>query len=222
MNGFKHVSINIDDQKTATVTLDSADRPLNVFDEELLTEMQTVVTQLGAQSDLKLIVFGSGKQSGFLAGADVPHIQSIQSEAVAREALVRGQMLFNAIAALNAPTVAVIHGVCLGGGLEFAMSCRYRIALDIASTKLGLPETQLGLIPGWGGTQRLPAIVGLKQAVTMILQGTQLSATEAFKAGLVDALATVENTEADVNDFLEKCRSTSPPRRRRPKASTWR
>ena len=221
MNGFKHLSVSIDDHKVATVTLNSADRTLNVFDEELLREMQTVVSQLETQPDLSLIVFGSGKQSGFLAGADVPHIQSIKSMEAATEALMRGQELFNAVAALQTPTVAVIHGVCLGGGLEFAMSCRFRIALDVASTKLGLPETQLGLIPGWGGTQRLPALVGLTQAMTMILQATQLSAGEAFKAGLVDALASIENTEADVNSFLEECRSTSLPKPRHGNLLKW-
>ena len=221
MNSFKHLSVSIDDQKIATVTLNSADRVLNVFDEELLREMQTVVSQFKTQPDLSLIVFGSGKQTGFLAGADVPHILSIKTAEAANEALVRGQELFNAVAALTTPTVAVIHGVCLGGGLEFAMSCRFRIALDVASTKLGLPETQLGLIPGWGGTQRLPAIVGLTQAMTMILQGSQLSAGEACKAGLVDAMASPENTEADVNSFLDKCRSTSPPKPRSRNVLTW-
>ena len=221
MNSFKHLSVSIDDQKVATVTLNSADRVLNVFDEELLREMQTVVSQFKTQPDLSLIVFGSGKQTGFLAGADVPHILSIKTAEAANEALVRGQELFNAVAALTTPTVAVIHGVCLGGGLEFAMSCRFRIALDVASTKLGLPETQLGLIPGWGGTQRLPAIVGLTQAMTMILQGSQLSAGEACKAGLVDAMASPENTEADVNSFLDKCRSTSPPKPRSRNVLTW-
>ena len=221
MNGFKHLSISIDDNKTATVILNSADRPLNVFDKELLLEMRCVVSQFEKQPELNLIIFSSGKTSGFLAGADVTHIQSINSAEAANEALMMGQELFNAVATLHTPTVAVIHGACLGGGLEFAMSCRFRIALDVASTKLGLPETQLGLIPGWGGTQRLPAIVGLKQALTMILQGSQLSAVEAFKAGLVDAVASIENTEADVNSFLDNCRSKSPPKPRGGNLLKW-
>ena len=93
---------------------------------------------------------------------------------------------------LPCPTVAVIHGPCLGGGLEFALACRHRIARDDAQTKLGLPEVQLGLIPGWGGTQRLPRLVGLRQALRMILEGATLSAKKAAAAGLVDLAAPPE------------------------------
>ena len=213
MNGFKHLTVTIDDRKVATVILNAVDRSLNVFDEELLNDVRTVVTQFEKQPDLSLVVFRSGKPSGFLAGADVPHIQAIATPEAAEQALKQGQSLFNSVARLPMPTVAVLHGVCLGGGLEFAMACKFRIAVDSAATKMGLPETQLGLIPGWGGTQRLPAIVGLTQAMKMILEGSQLSAKEAFNAGLVDALASTENTDADIKDFIEKCRSSSPTKR---------
>lgn len=214
MKDFKHLSITVDNQRVATVTLDAVDRSVNVFDEALLSEMRCVVSQFENQPELALIVFRSGKASGFLAGADVAHIQSIASPDAAIQALKQGQELFNSMAALRVPTVAVIHGACLGGGLEFAMACGYRIALDTNSTRLGLPETQLGLIPGWGGTQRLPAIVGLRRAMTMILEGTQLSAVDAFGAGLVDAVASAENAERDVSRFLARCRSLWPPKLR--------
>ncbi|HQX49173.1 MAG TPA: 3-hydroxyacyl-CoA dehydrogenase NAD-binding domain-containing protein [Planctomycetaceae bacterium] len=208
----------MDDQKIATVTLNAADRSVNVFDEELLREMASVITQFESQSDLKLVVFRSSKPAGFLAGADVPYIHSIKSADVAEQALLHGQQLFDRVARLHVPTIAVIHGPCLGGGLEFAMSCQYRIAIDAASTRLGLPETQLGLIPGWGGTQRLPAIVGLTQAMTMILEGSQLSVKDALKAGLIDAVASSQNTEPDVRQFAEKCLSSTPPK---PRGRSW-
>ena len=218
MNDFKHLSIAVDNQRVATVTLDAVGRSVNVFDEELLSEMQCVVSQFENQPELALIVFRSAKASGFLAGADVVHIQSIASREAANQALSLGQHLFNSVAALRVPTVAVIHGACLGGGLEFAMACRYRIALASTSTRLGLPETQLGLIPGWGGTQRLPAIAGLTRAMTMILEGSQLSAGDALKAGLVDAIASAENAEEDISRFLATCRSSSPPK---PRGRSW-
>ena len=218
MSDFQHLTITIDDQKVATVTLNSLDRSVNVFDEELLYEIRSVVAQFANQTDLAMIVFRSGKSSGFLAGADVDHIQSIASKEEADQALKQGQELFTSLEGLRIPTVAVIHGACLGGGLEFAMACRFRIALDTNSTRLGLPETQLGLIPGWGGTQRLPKIVGLRRAMTMILEGSQLSAIAAFRAGLVDAIASTEKVEQDLSQFLAKCRSPSPPK---PRGQSW-
>lgn len=218
MNGFRFLSLEVSDQKVATVTLQNPDRSVNVFDENLLAEMQVVIRQFGQRSDLRLVVFRSSMPTGFLAGADVATIQSIKSPEAANEALQKGQELFDSVARLPVPTVAVIHGSCLGGGLEFAMACRYRIALESASTRLGLPETQLGLIPGWGGTQRLPATVGLTRAMSMILEGSQLNATDALKAGLVDALASPEDTEQDLSRFFESCISATPPK---PKARTW-
>ncbi|MBC7966822.1 MAG: enoyl-CoA hydratase/isomerase family protein, partial [Fuerstia sp.] len=218
MKNFKHLSVSVDDRNVATVTLNAADRSVNVFDEELLCEMRSVISQFEMQPELALIVFRSSKASGFLAGADVAHIQSIESPEAAKEALKQGQDLFDSLASLRVPTVAVIHGACLGGGLEFAMACRYRIALESNSTRLGLPETQLGLIPGWGGTQRLPKIVGLSHAMTMILEGSQLSVRDALKAGLVDAIASTEKTEQDVSRFLLTCRLSARPK---PRVRSW-
>ncbi len=218
MKSFKHLSVSVDDRNVATVTLNSADRSVNVFDEELLCEMRSVISQFELQLELALVVFRSGKASGFLAGADVARIQSIASPEAANLALKQGQDLFDSLASLRVPTVAVIHGACLGGGLEFAMACRYRIALESNSTRLGLPETQLGLIPGWGGTQRLPKIAGLTHAMTMILEGSQLLARDALKAGLVDAVASSETAEQDVSRFLLTCRLSARPK---PRVRSW-
>ncbi|MCA9090667.1 MAG: enoyl-CoA hydratase/isomerase family protein, partial [Planctomycetaceae bacterium] len=198
MTGFKHLSLRIDEHGIATVIIDAAGRSMNVFDDEMLLEMEHVVTQLDRQPGLTLIVFRSGKASGFIAGADVGRIQSIPSREVALELAHRGQQLFDRIENLPAPTVAIIHGPCLGGGLEFALACRYRIAIDTLSTRIGLPETQLGLIPGWGGTQRLPRTVGLKAAVSLILEGKRLTATEAARFGLIDATVAEADAEREL------------------------
>src|SRR5207248_6781424 len=117
--------------------------------------------------------------------------------------ITAGQQLFDRVERLPFPTVAVIHGMCLGGGLEFALACRQRVARDDAQTKLGFPEVQLGLIPGWGGTQRLPKLVGLRLALRMILEGATLSAKKAVAAGLVDLAQAPEQFEAEVNRFID-------------------
>src|SRR5262249_42556243 len=106
------------------------------------------------------------------------------------------------IAALPMPTVAVVHGPCLGGGLEFALACRFRVACDDSSTRIGCPETQLGLIPGWGGTQRLPRRVGLSRGLKMILEGERLSAAKAQKLGLIDLALSPERFEEGLHAFL--------------------
>jgi 3-hydroxyacyl-CoA dehydrogenase/enoyl-CoA hydratase/3-hydroxybutyryl-CoA epimerase len=149
------------------------------------------------------VVFRSAKPSGFMAGADVHRIRQIESESEVRAVLTAGHELFDRGERLPCPTIAVIHGPCLGGGLEFALACRYRVARDDAQTKIGLPEVMLGLIPGWGGTQRLPRVVGLRQALRMILEGSTLSASKAAAAGLVDLIAPPDDFDAAVSRFVD-------------------
>jgi 3-hydroxyacyl-CoA dehydrogenase/enoyl-CoA hydratase/3-hydroxybutyryl-CoA epimerase len=186
---LRHFRLDDGGDGVTVVTLDVAGRSMNVFDEPVIRELAAVLDRLEAQPGLKAVVFRSGKPSGFLAGADVKKIASIGTPEEATEIIAAGQTLFNRIEALPVPTLAAIHGPCLGGGLEFALACRHRIARDDASTRLGLPETQLGLLPAWGGTQRLPQRVGLIPALGMILRGEKLTPGKAFKLGLVDRTA---------------------------------
>ena len=128
----------------------------------------------------------SGKPDGFVAGADIEELQTLQEPGQVIEMLQRGHALMNRLAELPFPTVAAIHGACLGGGLELALACRFRIATEHPKTKLGLPEVQLGLIPGLGGTQRLPRLIGVPAALDLILTGRQVDARKAKRLGLVD------------------------------------
>jgi 3-hydroxyacyl-CoA dehydrogenase/enoyl-CoA hydratase/3-hydroxybutyryl-CoA epimerase len=201
-DAFRHLHLDRDTRGVATVTLEVKDSPVNVFNDEVAAELSSVVDQLENQPP-RLAVFRSGKASGFLAGADVKQIQGLRTENDVRAVLAAGQNLFDRVERLPFPTVAVIHGPCLGGGLEFALACKYRIARDDAQTKIGLPEVMLGLIPGWGGTQRLPRRVGLRQALRMILEGATLSASKAVAAGLVDAAIPPAAFEAEVQRFIE-------------------
>ncbi len=115
-----------------------------------------------------------------------------------------GQLLFQRIEWLTIPTVAVIHGPCLGGGLELALACNYRIARDNSSTKIGLPEIRLGLIPGWGGTQRLPKLIGLTNALAMILQGKHVGARDALQMGLIDQAIAPDDWDEEVDAFIQR------------------
>jgi 3-hydroxyacyl-CoA dehydrogenase/enoyl-CoA hydratase/3-hydroxybutyryl-CoA epimerase len=171
----------------AALVLDVAGRSVNVFNRQVLAELEAALDRVAGASSFKLLIIRSGKDSGFLAGADLHEFHSVASPAQAVELSERGQRLFDKLAALAIPTVAMVSGPCLGGGLEFAMACDYRVVIDEGRTQLGLPEVSLGLLPGWGGTQRLPRIVGLERALHIILGGRRLNAAEAVRWGLADA-----------------------------------
>jgi 3-hydroxyacyl-CoA dehydrogenase/enoyl-CoA hydratase/3-hydroxybutyryl-CoA epimerase len=209
---FRHLRLERDARGVATVSLDVKDVPVNVFNDEVARELQEVVQRIEREKP-RVLVLRSAKPSGFLAGADVRQIRRLKSEDEVRSVLTAGQQLFDRIEQLPFPTIAVIHGPCLGGGLELALACRHRVARDDAQTKLGLPEVQLGLIPGWGGTQRLPRLVGLRRALQMILESSTLSAAKAAKVGLVDLAIQPEQFEASVERFIEDRLASRPVRR---------
>jgi 3-hydroxyacyl-CoA dehydrogenase/enoyl-CoA hydratase/3-hydroxybutyryl-CoA epimerase len=187
-----------------TVTLEVPQRPLNVLTAEVMSELQLIVGELESSDEIKAVVFRSGKESGFLAGADVSAIAEIKRTAQAMRLVELGQTLFQRIEWLPMPTIAVIHGPCLGGGIEWALACDHRIARDNSSTKIGLPEIKLGLIPGWGGTQRLPRLVGLTESLSMILTGKYVDAKSALRIGLIDQAISPNAWERGVNAFVDR------------------
>ena len=216
---YRNFEVTTDDRGVTTVTLDVPGRPLNVLDREVMLELDQIVHELEENNNhVKLVIFRSGKESGFLAGADISAIVNIQSAGQATRIIEEGQMLFQRIEWLPMPTIAIIHGPCLGGGLELSLACNHRIARDNSSTKIGLPEIKLGLIPGWGGTQRLPRVAGLSNALSMILTGKNLSGSEASKIGLVDLAIAPDHWEnglaAFVKDVIGGNASKSPSTRR--------
>ncbi|MEP6729450.1 MAG: fatty acid oxidation complex subunit alpha FadJ [bacterium] len=172
----------------AIVTMDLPGEPVNKVTAGLRAEFATVFAQLEADSTVRGIVLATGKRDTWLAGADIDELLTLQSAAEA-EALSRsGHALLARLESLRLPVVAAIDGACLGGGLEAALVCRYRVASDHPRTVLALPEVQLGLIPGAGGTQRLPRLIGLQRALDMILTGRNVRAKKAYQMGLVDEL----------------------------------
>ena len=173
----------------AHLIMDVQGESMNTLKAEFADEIAQVMQEINADSSLKGIILRSGKADSFVAGADINMLASCQSAAEATALSRQGQMIFDKIANLSIPVVAAINGACLGGGLELAMACHARVCSDSNKTALGLPEVQLGLLPGSGGTQRLPLLVGVQKALDMMLTGKQLRAKQALKAGLVDDVA---------------------------------
>lgn len=174
------------------VRIDRQDKSVNALSRNMLDELDRLLTEVRRTPAVRGVMFISGKSGNFIVGADVTEMKEIAGGLVATELSQFGQRVFQSLESLPVPTVVLISGSCLGGGLEFAMSCRYRIADDHAKTLLGLPEVKLGLIPGWGGTVRLPRLVGLIEALPMILTGRMVSGRQARTKGLVHDLVPIE------------------------------
>lgn len=174
------------------VRIDRRDKSANALSKAMLDELERVIAEIRRNAAVRGVMFLSGKSGSFIVGADVTEMKTMTGGAEAAELSKLGQHVFELLETLHMPTVALISGACLGGGLEFAMSCRYRIADDHVKTLLGLPEVKLGLIPGWGGTVRLPKLVGLVEALPMILTGRMLSGRQARSKGLVHDMVPVE------------------------------
>ncbi len=186
------IVVERDPEGALALILDVPGRSVNVFNRQVMSDLDAALDAVAA-SKAPLLVVRSGKKSGFVAGADLQEFLGIQDAASATAISANGQKLFDKLAALPMPTIAAISGACLGGGLEFALACDYRLVFDKSSTQLGLPEVELGLLPGWGGTQRLPRIIGLEHALRVILDRQRLNAAEAYRWGLADAIAATEN-----------------------------
>ncbi len=173
----------------AALVLDVPGRSVNVLGRQVLDDLELALDRIAAETSIRLLVIRSGKPGTFIAGADVRELAAVAAAEEAQRLSQRGQQLFAKLAALPQPTVAMIEGACLGGGLELALACDYRVVIANPRTQLGLPEVELGLLPAWGGTQRLPRVVGLERGLQMILGARRLKADEALRWGLADATA---------------------------------
>ena len=181
----QHWQLNIDPQGIAWATLDKAGESANSLSASVMNELAQILDALDANSP-KGLVFRSGKVAGFIAGADILEFDKLDTPEKALELVARGWHLFNRLAAVPYPTLALVRGHCLGGGLELALACRYLLAVDEPGTKMGLPEVMLGIFPGWGGMLRLPQRVGPQAALDMMLTGKTIDAQRAKRMGLAD------------------------------------
>ena len=195
----------------ATLVFDLPGEKVNKFTAAVMDELDGLIAGFERRDDLKTIVITSGKPDMFIAGADISEIKELTTVEQALAKARRGQDVFERIARLAAtkqiPIVAVIDGPCLGGGMELALACTHRVVTDADKTKLGLPEVTLGIIPGWGGTQRLPRLIGLPGSLDLILSGRQVAGVKAFKMGLADACIARAFLSDELPKFLARLTS---------------
>ncbi len=218
----QNVTVDIEGD-LALLRLDVPGRSVNVFTRQVLQDLDAALDRLASNTTLRVLVLRSMKKSGFVAGADIQQFAGVTSAEQAVALSAAGQKLFDRLELLPLASLAIIHGPCLGGGLELALACDYRLAIDAPSTQLGLPEVELGLLPGWGGTQRLPRVVGLEPALTMILAGKRLGAREALRWGLVDAVAHSEaKQKVQLAALIDRARDKGKRRRHGLPLRTWR
>ncbi|MBX3737629.1 MAG: enoyl-CoA hydratase/isomerase family protein [Candidatus Didemnitutus sp.] len=206
---MSNITLTFERDAIATLTFDRANSSANVFDVATLHELDTHLATLEKRGDLKGVVLVSAKPKIFVAGAD---LNAFAGATVAQlgDIVDLGHRVFRRLEALKIPSVAAINGVCLGGGCELALACDWRVGSTDKSTKIGLPETQLGILPAWGGSVRLPRLIGLPQALGIILTGKQLVAQQALKVGMIDDVAHPEYLVAAARQQLAKGKRPTP------------
>lgn len=182
---FSHWRLETRPEGVVVLSLDRENASVNAFSQDVLIELGDVIERLAIDPPRGVVIV-SAKASGFAAGADLKEFQTFDRKGTVDAAIRRGQATFQKLAELPCPTVAAIHGFCMGGGTEISLACRYRIASSDAATRIGLPETRLGIFPGWGGSARLPRLVGAPAAMDLMLTGRTVSASAARAMGLVD------------------------------------
>ena len=183
--GQQHWQLEVDAQGLAWATLNKAGESTNSLSSSVMDELSQLLDQLD-RSPPKGLIFRSGKAAGFIAGADIQEFTRLDTPQKGIELVSRGWQLFNRLAGVSYPTLALVRGHCLGGGLELALACRYLLAVDEPSTRMGLPEVMLGIVPGWGGMLRLPERIGPQVALDMMLTGKTIDASKARRLGLAD------------------------------------
>lgn len=201
----------IREDRLCVLTFDRPDSAANIFDAQTLTELGDHLDFVAKTADLKGLILTSAKRSIFIAGADLKSMTQGASVDSVRKLVELGQNVFNRLASLQIPTVAAVHGAAVGGGYELCLGCDYRVASNDKATKLGLPEIQLGLLPAWGGSTRLPRLIGLPKALDIILAGKTVAAKPALKRGMVDEVVPAEYLMQAATKIL----SRGKPRRKK-------
>ncbi|MCG6955462.1 MAG: enoyl-CoA hydratase/isomerase family protein [Gemmatimonadetes bacterium] len=202
------------------IAFDDDRRKLNVLTEAVMRRLAESVeeaAEAAASGRIKVLVIRSGKPDSFLAGADIEAIAAVEDPVEAEAKVREGQAVYARVAALSIPVVAAIHGVCVGGGTELALACSHRVLSDSRRTRVGLPEVQLGILPAWGGTTRLPRLVGLQAALNMLLTGRLVDARKARGMGFADEVLPAELFVDKVTAYALRVASgkTAPERPRR-------
>jgi enoyl-CoA hydratase/carnithine racemase len=198
----ENVKVAVED-RVAVVTIDH--RPVNALNRQTIQELEQTFAALGNEPAVKAVVITGGGSVAFVAGADIKEVSQLKSVDEAKAMAALGQAAFLKIQQFAKPVIAAINGVCLGGGCELAMACHLRISGDRA--RFGQPEINLGIIPGWGGTQRLPRLIGRAKAIEWILNGDMYSAQEALRLGLVNQVVPQDQALKAAKDLARKLAS---------------
>lgn len=193
-----------DEDQIEWLTFDRQGANTNSLHQEALQELLEILQSFQDENKPRGLVIQSGKKTGFIAGADIEQFKNLKVTDSALNLIKQGQLVFNYLADLNLPTIALIEGFCLGGGLELALACRYRIVIEDPKTVLGLPEVKLGIHPGWGGTVRLPRLIGPIKAMDLILTGRVLKAKQAYRMGIADACIPKRSVKDAVHYYINK------------------
>jgi 3-hydroxyacyl-CoA dehydrogenase / enoyl-CoA hydratase / 3-hydroxybutyryl-CoA epimerase len=193
----------------ATLTFSLPESKVNILRSDILLELNQLIDEIAKNKDIKLLIFRSAKEDNFIAGADINEIKSINSEEDALKIVKQGQDILTNLANLKCITLAYINGSSLGGGTELALACDFRIAAASAKVQIGLPEVNLGIIPGFGGTQRLPRLIGIIKSLPMILTGKAVNYKKAYKIGLIDDYFPEEFAESNINSFVKNILSSN-------------
>jgi len=198
----KHWQLEARKDGILILSLDRKDSSVNTLCQSVLNELDNLLERM-AFAPPKGLIIRSTKKAGFIAGADIAEFAEFDAKGTVLDAISNGQNIFQGITELPCPTVALIHGHCMGGGTELSLACNARVASDDASTRIGLPEVKLGIYPGWGGSVRLPRLVGAPAAFDMMLTGRALSGKAARAIGLVDAVTAPDLMVNKAVEFIE-------------------
>src|SRR5699024_2405608 len=217
---FKHWKTSQDDSGIVTLVIDRESAAVNAISRAMLDELDEIVERLEIDNPPGVVIH-SAKAAGFAVGADVHELAGMTDEAAVREHIEYGQRVLQRLASVPCPTVAAIHGNCLGGGTELVLACRHRVAVAAPDTRIGLPEVMLGIHPGWGGSARLPRLIGAPAALQAMLTGKPFSADKARGAGLVDRVVPEEQLLAAARQLAVHPRKRAPGQRCRAWASNW-
>lgn len=204
MNNYKHWNLQQDNDSILWLGLDRKDTTVNSINEEVLDELNSLLHEISQNKNAIGLIVYSAKEKGFIAGADVNAFSKFETTSQAVDFLRKGQAVFARLQTLTIPSVAMIDGFCMGGGCELALACTYRIASDEKDTRIGLPEVMLGIHPGWGGSVRLPQLIGGFNALSqVILTGSAVSAARAKSLGMVDDVVPVRQLKRAAVYFIK-------------------
>ena len=196
-----HFTVETDDDNIAWLHFDKADSGTNVLNAEVFEQLDEQLQTIAARSPRGLVIL-SDKANGFIAGADISAFTQVKTSDQALAFLHKGQDVFNRLEALPFPTVALIHGFCLGGGTELSLACRYRVTRDDPGTRMGLPEVKLGIHPGWGGSARMVPLLGGLKAMDLILSGRSIDGRSGKRMGLVDLVVPERHLRAAARKLI--------------------